>query len=91
MLVNTPASGKILCRLSETLEGREAENLFEDRPAALRFCENRNNILPGALTFFVSFLGQAKKESRKIQKKSNPYQFNCTYLLSYERLLSNEN
>ncbi|MFN8257111.1 MAG: hypothetical protein U0W24_15555 [Bacteroidales bacterium] len=53
MLVNTPASGKILCRLSEILEGREAENLFEDRPAALRFCENRNNILLGALTFFT--------------------------------------
>ncbi|MFN8255694.1 MAG: hypothetical protein U0W24_08405 [Bacteroidales bacterium] len=65
--------------MSETLEGREAENLFEDHPAALRFCENRNNILTGALTFLlvlselreigfafvVSFLGQAKKESRK--------------------------
>ncbi|MFN8254906.1 MAG: hypothetical protein U0W24_04405 [Bacteroidales bacterium] len=53
ILIISLAFGKILCRLSETLEGREAENLFEDRPAALRFCENRNNILPGALTFFT--------------------------------------
>ncbi|MFN8254091.1 MAG: hypothetical protein U0W24_00260 [Bacteroidales bacterium] len=91
MLVKSPASGKILYRLSETLEGREAENLFEDRPAALRFCENRNNILPGALTFFVSFLGQAKKESIKIQIKSNPYHFNSANVHSYVRLLSNDN
>ncbi|MFN8256931.1 MAG: hypothetical protein U0W24_14645 [Bacteroidales bacterium] len=101
MLANTLASGKILCRLSETIEGREAENLFEDRPTALRFCENRNNILPGALTFLlvlselreigfalvVSFLGQAKKESIKIQIKSSPHQFNCTFELRNVGLL----
>jgi hypothetical protein len=91
MLIISPASGKIFCRLSETIEGREAENLFEDRPAALRFCENRNNILPGALTFFVSFLGQAKKDSREIRIKSYPYLFNCMFVISYVRLLSNEN
>ncbi|MFN8256261.1 MAG: hypothetical protein U0W24_11260 [Bacteroidales bacterium] len=75
--------------MSETLEGREAENLFEDHPAALRFCENRNYLLTGALTFLlvlselreisfalvVSFLGQAKNESWKIHVKSSLYQF----------------
>ncbi|MFN8256653.1 MAG: hypothetical protein U0W24_13230 [Bacteroidales bacterium] len=63
MLINPLAFGKILSRLSETLEGREAENLFEDHPAALRFCENRNNILPGALTFLFRFWVKPKMKA----------------------------
>jgi hypothetical protein len=69
MLINNPASGKILCRQSETLEGREAENLFEDSPAALRFCESWNNILPGALTFLFRFWVKPKMKAEKSSKK----------------------